>query len=77
MPRKVGKFTEADAAALKLIKACGFVGVDRDKFYLESNRQIGSWRIHRLAEHGCLVPSQDSLLGGVSQTYRPVESADV
>jgi len=76
MPRKVRKFTEADAAALKLIKACGFVGVDRDKFYLESNRQIGSWRIHRLVEHGYLKPSHDCLPGGVSQTYRPVEAGD-
>jgi hypothetical protein len=64
MRRKVGKFTEADAAALRLIKACGFVGVDRGRPYLESNQQISPWRFHRLIEHGCLTPSQDSLLGG-------------
>jgi hypothetical protein len=55
---------------LRLIKACGFVGIDRGRPYLESNHQIGPWRFHRLIEHGCLIPSQDSLLGGVSQTYR-------
>lgn len=64
MPRKVGSFTELDAEAFALIKACGFVGIDRGRPYLETNQQIRPWRFHRLIEHGMLIPSQDSLLGG-------------
>lgn len=73
MSRAVRTFTALDAEALELIRQCGFVSIDRGQPCLESNRQIGKGRFRRLIEHRVLVPSQDSFLGGVSQTYRPLK----
>lgn len=63
------KVTALDVQALRLVKACGFVGIDRrGEPCLESNSQISAGRLQRLTHHGMLQSGGDYLpLGDVAQ----------
>lgn len=75
--RPVGKITEADRAAVRLIQKTGFVRVEGGLPHLESNTQIGPWRFHRLVVHGFLTPNNDALFGAETQTYQVTDHASL
>jgi len=73
--RKPKKITPHDLAALDLVSANGFVGLDaRGSPFLESERQITRLRFRRLIAFGLLVSNEDALPGQLAepQSYRPV-----
>jgi len=74
--RKPKKITPYDLAALNLICANGFVGLDAEgEPFLESDRQITRLRLQRLIAFGLLISNEDALaapIGRAPQSYRPV-----
>lgn len=68
--RKIGKISEADRRACRLIAACGFVCIENGKPCLESHTQLGLWRWNRLKHHQLVASADDGLLEDMGQTWK-------
>lgn len=70
------KLTDSDRHMLKLVRKCGFIGVDeRGQPYLETDSQITEYRVRRLLALRLIESSGDGLLdSGKPQSYKLTEA---